>query len=58
MLLLGVWPGFALIAVCSSVIYRKYTNGDGATTVVVLFCRQSPLGCTDMGLQQNMDKNA
>ena len=58
MLLLSVWPGFALIAVCSSVVYRKYTNGDDATTVVVLFCRQSPLGCTDMGLQHNLDKNA
>ena len=51
-LLLSVWPGFVLIA-----LYRKYTNGDGATTVVVLFCRQSHLGCTDMGLQQNRDKN-
>ena len=29
--------GFALIAVYSCVIYRKYTNGDDATTVVVLF---------------------
>ena len=62
MLLLGVWPGFALIAVFSSVIYRtyqqpiRYTNGEDVTTVVVSFCRQSQLGCTDMGLQQNMDK--
>ena len=50
-LLLSVWPGFVLIAV-----YRKYTNGDDATTVVVLFCRQTHLRCTDMGLQQNRDK--
>ena len=47
-------PGFALIAVCSSVIYRKYTNSNDSTTVVVL----SHLGCTDMDLQQNMDNNA
>ena len=51
---LGVWPGFALIAVCSSVIYRKYTNSNDSTTVVLL----SHLGCTDMDLQQNMDNNA
>ena len=38
------------------IIYRKYTNGDDATTVVVSFCRRSHLGCTDMGLQQNRDK--
>ena len=37
-------------------IYRKHTNDNDAPTVVVLFCRQSPLGCTDMGLQQNRDK--
>ena len=42
-----------LIAVFSSVI-----NGNDATTVVVLFFRQSRLGCTDMSLQQNRDKNA
>ena len=33
---------------------QKYTNGDDATTVVVVFCRQSHLGCTDM--QQKRDK--
>ena len=27
---------------------QKYSNGDDATTVLVLFCRQSHLGCTDM----------
>ena len=37
---------------------QKYTIGDDATTVVVVFCRQSHLGCTDMSLQQNRDKNA
>ena len=56
MLLMCVWPGFALIAVCSCVIYREHTNDNDAPTVVVLFCRQSPLGNTDMGLQQNRDK--
>ena len=35
---------------------QKHTNGEDATTVVVLFCRQSHLGCTDMSLQQNRDK--
>ena len=37
---------------------QKYSIGDDATTVVVVFCRQSHLGCTDMSLQQNRDKNA
>ena len=55
MLLLDDWPGTALIAVCSSVIYRNYTNGDDATTVVVLFCGQFHLGYTDMDLQHNLD---
>ena len=31
-------------------IYRKYANGDDATNVVVLFCRQSHL------VEQNMGK--
>ena len=35
---------------------QTYTNGDDATTVVVVFCRRSHLGCTDMSLQQNRDK--
>ena len=35
---------------------QKYTTGDDATPVVVLFCRQSHLGCTDMSLQQKRDK--
>ena len=37
---------------------QKYTIGDDATTVVVVFCRQYHQGCTDMSLQQNRDKNA
>ena len=37
---------------------QKYTIGDDATTVVVVFCRQSPQGFTDMSLQQNRYKNA
>ena len=37
-------------------IYRKCTNDDDAAAVVVLFCRQSHLGCTDMGLQQTLIK--
>ena len=37
---------------------QKQTTGEDATTVVVLFCRQSHLGCTDMSLQQNRNKNA
>ena len=35
---------------------QKYTIGDDATTVVIVFCRQSHLGCTDMSLQQNRYK--
>ena len=37
---------------------QKYTIGDDVTTVVVVFCRKSHQGCTDMSLQQNRDKNA
>ena len=37
---------------------QKYTIGDDATTMVVVFCRQSHLGCTDMSLQQNRYTNA
>ena len=37
---------------------HKHTNGEDATTVVVVFCRQSHIGCTDISLQQIRDKNA
>ena len=58
MLLLRVRPGFALIAVMLFCDTQKYTIDDDATTVVVVFCRQSHLGCTDISLQQNRGKNA
>ena len=50
----------SLITVINSVFCdtQKYTIGDDATTVVVVFCRQSPQGFTDMSLQQNRYKNA
>ena len=59
MLLLSVLKAFRpYCSMLLSVIYRKSTNGDDATTLVVLFCKQSHLGCTDMGLHQNRDNNA